>query len=200
MTVIAPEDLNPFSLPSLPLRTRQQLPECTATYLVLDSDTKVVLYIGVTKNLLRRWKSHNKLSYMPHSALIAWLEVENLNIARAVEYRLIQKFNPVFNNYYNPVPPNPIGIRILRQKSGVSFKEVSSATQIHIKTLEAWERGGIIPILTVEQIAIICELYNCTISELRVAAKESLENPWHSDWFKEYVKRNNAIISGNYLG
>ncbi len=137
------------------------------------------MYIGVTKNLLRRWTKHQKLKDLPISALIAWLEVENLDIARAVEYKLIKKFNPVLNNGYNPVPPNPGGLRILRQKAGVSFKEVADATQLSIKLLEMWERGNTRLKFTVEQIAIICELYKCTISELRVASQETALNPWN---------------------
>ena len=179
MTLIAPEILDPRALPSLPLLSRRQLPDCTATYFILDSDTKAVLYIGVTKNLLRRWTNHHKMKDIPRSALITWIEVEDLNIARAVEYKLIKKFKPVLNNGYNPVPPNPAGIRILRQKAGVSFKEVADATQLSIKLLEMWERGNTRLKFTVERIAIICELYKCTISELRVASKQTADNPWN---------------------
>lgn len=179
MTVIAPENLDPRTLPSLPLRNRLQLPDCTATYFVLDSETKAVLYIGVTKNLLRRWTKHHKIKHLPSSALITWLEVESLDIARAFEYKLIKKFKPVLNNGYNPVPPNPAGVRILRQKSGVSFKEVASSTHLSIKMLEMWERGNTRLKFTVEQVAIICDLYKCTISELRIASKETEDNPWN---------------------
>ena len=47
-------EINPLSLPSLPLALRRQLPNCAGVYLVLEG--KTVIYVGQSASLILRWE------------------------------------------------------------------------------------------------------------------------------------------------
>ena len=53
-----PPTVDPFTLPSLPLANRSELPNCPAIYFVLNGDA--VLYIGRANNLYQRWAAHHR--------------------------------------------------------------------------------------------------------------------------------------------
>lgn len=52
-------EVNPLALPSLPLVERSGLPNLPAIYFVIAGEQ--VVYIGQTKNLVRRLLTHDKL-------------------------------------------------------------------------------------------------------------------------------------------
>lgn len=60
MTKIAPESINILNLPSLPLKSRKDLPNCQGIYFVISSQG-IIQYIGYTKNLKKRWQQHHRL-------------------------------------------------------------------------------------------------------------------------------------------
>ena len=37
-----------------------------------------------------------------------------------------------------------------------------------------WEKGRMMPKLTIDKVAVLCELYQCSIAELAQAAQESI--------------------------
>jgi excinuclease UvrABC nuclease subunit len=52
-------EIDPLTLPSLPLSEQKHLPSCSAIYFVMQGDR--VLYIGKTVDLAQRWATHNKV-------------------------------------------------------------------------------------------------------------------------------------------
>lgn len=98
MSTIALESLDIAALPSLPLSDRASLPKVSAVYFVLEE--RVVIYVGSTENLSKRWKAHNKLKQLEArlgELRIAWLEVKAASIVTAIENAMIKLFEPEFN-------------------------------------------------------------------------------------------------------
>jgi hypothetical protein len=93
--------LDPLQLPSVSLREREGLPNCTAIYFALDSRDRI-LYVGKAKNLAGRWKQHHRLfelekingEFPVRIAWSAW-DVESLDEA---EKSLIINLHPLLNN------------------------------------------------------------------------------------------------------
>ncbi|BAZ19049.1 XRE family transcriptional regulator (plasmid) [Calothrix sp. NIES-4071] len=50
-------DINPSNLPVIPISERRNLPDCPAIYFVMQGN--IILYIGRTKSLCRRWLTHH---------------------------------------------------------------------------------------------------------------------------------------------
>ena len=93
-----PETVDPLTLPSLPLATRAELPNCPAIYFVLNGDA--VLYIGRTNNLYQRWIAHHRwhqLKAMSGDIRIAWLECGEASLLSEIETALIKHFQPSLN-------------------------------------------------------------------------------------------------------
>lgn len=93
-----PETVDPLALPSLPLATRAELPNCPAIYFVLNGDA--VVYIGRTNNLYQRWVAHHRwhqLKLMTGDIRIAWLECSDASLLSEIETALIEHFKPSFN-------------------------------------------------------------------------------------------------------
>lgn len=91
-------EINPLTLPSLPLSERKQLPSCSAIYFVMQGDR--ILYIGKTVNLAQRWATHNRLKQFVKivgDVHIAWLECSDTTLLRKVEAALIKQFEPELN-------------------------------------------------------------------------------------------------------
>jgi len=91
-------EINPFSLPSLPLAERHSLPNCPAIYFVMRGEH--ALYIGKTVNLAQRWTQHHKwqqFSEIPAFLRITWLECSDISLLHGIETALISHFDPIFN-------------------------------------------------------------------------------------------------------
>lgn len=85
------------ALPSFLLSQREKLPSISAIYCVLQGEK--VLYIGQTKNLNQRWRSHHRdpeLKIIPNARLV-WLPcpVEKLN---ELESQMIETLKPALNS------------------------------------------------------------------------------------------------------
>ena len=92
------ETVDPLALPSLPLVTRGELPNCPAIYFVLNGDA--VLYIGRTNNLYQRWIAHHRwhqLKAMSGDIRIAWLQCGDAKRLSDIETALIKHFQPSLN-------------------------------------------------------------------------------------------------------
>ncbi len=98
MTKIAPESIDFLNLPSLPLKSRKDLPNCQGIYFVISSQG-TIQYIGCTKNLRRRWQQHHRLGQLEKyfDVKIAWLEVSESELLPEIEKALIKWFKPYLN-------------------------------------------------------------------------------------------------------
>ena len=86
------------SLQSLSIRHRRRLPDCPAVYFVLSGDS-LVLYVGATMSLRKRWEGHNRLRQIQDNhrqARVAWIPTEKRNLRR-LESRCICRFKPLYN-------------------------------------------------------------------------------------------------------
>jgi len=93
-------EVDPLTLPSLPLGERSHLPDCPAIYFVMQGEH--VLYIGKTINLVQRWVDHhkwNQLITLGTPVKIAWLECSDKNLLTQIETALIRQFAPELNGY-----------------------------------------------------------------------------------------------------
>lgn len=91
-------DINPLALPSLPLKERSNLPDCSAIYFVIADDN--VVYIGKAASLASRWVNHHKWSELKKidcPVKIAWLECSNAKLLDDIETALIEQFRPKLN-------------------------------------------------------------------------------------------------------
>ena len=61
----------------------------------------------------------------------------------------------------------------LRQKVGLRAEEVAAQIGVAHSSIRNWEQGRTIPKLRVDQMALLCRLYNCSIEELEQAVKKS---------------------------
>ena len=52
--------------------------------------------------------------------------------------------------------------------------DVASRVGIAESSVRNWEKGRTIPKLTIDKVAILCELYQCSIAELAQAAQKSI--------------------------
>lgn len=95
-------NIDPLTLPSLPLSERKQLPSCSAIYFVMQGDC--VLYIGKTVDLAQRLAAHSRKKQFASFGVvrIAWLECSDTGILTEIETALIEHFKPLLNGTTNP--------------------------------------------------------------------------------------------------
>ncbi|MEO0684746.1 MAG: GIY-YIG nuclease family protein [Cyanobacteria bacterium J06649_11] len=101
-------EINPLTLPSIPLLERTQLPNCSAIYFVMQDEC--VLYIGRTINLAQRWEAHHKWDQLVARGTpvkIAWLECRDESLLTQIETALIRQFAPELNGYVTDKKKDP---------------------------------------------------------------------------------------------
>jgi len=101
-------DLNPFSLTSLTIQNKDDLPEESGIYFVIDASK--VYYIGMSQNLQERWYSHHRqpdFDKLPNLS-IAYIGGLSASYLRSIETTLIQHFTPNLNIQNNPLLNNRI--------------------------------------------------------------------------------------------
>jgi hypothetical protein len=104
--------LNPFTLPSVALDDKTELPEKPRLYFVLDDDR--LLYIGKSKNMKQRWAGHHRhdqVKQMSRYPRIAFLDIDDVALLY-VERMIITRFKPILND-----------TRVPRASSGVFTSE-----------------------------------------------------------------------------
>jgi len=62
----------------------------------------------------------------------------------------------------------------LRQKAGLKAESVAYKLGIGVSTVRNWEQGRTMPKLRLDQFALLCQLYQCSIEELEQASMISL--------------------------
>ena len=62
----------------------------------------------------------------------------------------------------------------LRLKVKLRTVDVASRVGIAESSVRNWEKGRTIPKLTIDKVAVLCELYQCSIVELAQAAHKSI--------------------------
>jgi putative transcriptional regulator len=62
----------------------------------------------------------------------------------------------------------------LRLKVKLRTVDVASRVGIAESSVRNWEKGRTIPKLTIDKVAVLCELYQCSISDLAQAAQKSI--------------------------
>lgn len=95
-------NIDPLTLPSLPLSERKHLPSCPAIYFVMQDDC--ILYIGKTVDLAQRLAAHNRKKQFASFGVvrIAWLECSDTGMLTEIETALIEHFKPLLNGTTNP--------------------------------------------------------------------------------------------------
>lgn len=90
-----------YGFPGRPIEERDRLPLCAGLYFVFDDPDKV-LYIGKSKNIRNRWRSHHRLpDLIAHRGVwIHWLRVDHQfseEALGALELWCIDRFRPRYN-------------------------------------------------------------------------------------------------------
>ena len=62
----------------------------------------------------------------------------------------------------------------LRLKVKLRTVDVASRVGIAESSVRNWEKGRTIPKLTIDKVAVLCELYQCSIAELNLAVQQSI--------------------------
>lgn len=62
----------------------------------------------------------------------------------------------------------------LRLKVKLRTVDVASRVGIAESSVRNWEKGRTIPKLTIDKVAVLCELYQCSIVELAQASQKSI--------------------------
>lgn len=114
-------DIDPFSLPSALLQNRAYLPNRGGVYFVIER--ALILYIGQTNNLQKRWRSHHRFPQLDgkKEVLISWLECPE-NERFELERDLIRLHSPLLNREKMPSSLNQITIDV----SDSSLKAIQS--------------------------------------------------------------------------
>lgn len=179
MSAIIPYDIDLLRLPSFPLEWKTALPKCQAIYLVL-SKQKEVLYVGRSKNLRSRWKSHDRYQHLKQlpDLTIAWVEVSDNFLFVTIERALIEFFKPRFNDpkYTTLKPircPRRVGIVNLRKRLGLTQRDVAKATNVTEQTISNWEVGLYQIHLSPEQYLKLCNILQCSLEELIAATEDT---------------------------
>ena len=109
-------DINPLTLPSLPLGERKQLPKCSGIYFVIkDGD---ILYVGRTANLYQRWLAHHIWQHLygvSGELRVAWLECSDNELLPKIENALIVHFKPLLNKKLH-IPPGAAELSVYIDK------------------------------------------------------------------------------------
>ena len=87
-----------INFPCVDLENKDKLPSLPAIYFVLNQANEIQ-YIGQSKDLLKRWKSHHKLKDLKNvrQPKIAYLIFNLPDLLYEVEQALIEYFNPPLN-------------------------------------------------------------------------------------------------------
>lgn len=108
--MLNPAEIDPLSLPSVPLEDRRDLPTDPCIYFAIDGQG-VVQYVGKAKNLRNRWQGHHRRRQLEAmgNVRIAYVNVDP-GLLSAVESAMIERIRPYINCVEAPAARNE-GIR-----------------------------------------------------------------------------------------
>jgi len=91
--------------PQVPMTDLQRLPVFCAVYLFVKGHA-TVLYVGVTKNLRERVRTHHRWRDVCEAGAthLAWLPQEDVWIGREIERHCIKRYTPRLNGFWNSSP------------------------------------------------------------------------------------------------
>ena len=69
----------------------------------------------------------------------------------------------------------------LRLKAGLRAEEVAVQIGVAHSSIRNWEQGRTIPRLRVDQVALLCRIYQCSIDDLEQSVRASVENYENSE-------------------
>lgn len=95
--MINPSEINPLTLPSVPLESRRDLPTDPCIYFAIDGQG-LVQYVGKAKNLRNRWGGHHHYNDFTRmsNVRIAYIAVD-VDLLSAVERSFIEWIAPPLN-------------------------------------------------------------------------------------------------------
>ena len=96
-------DLTPFQLESIKIEDKDDLPEESGIYFIIDQSN--LYYIGMSLNLQKRWYNHHKqkeLDSLPNLS-ISYLDCLPKHYLKNIESALIEHFQPKLNIVGNPL-------------------------------------------------------------------------------------------------
>ena len=73
---------------------------------------------------------------------------------------------PQYNMRQDDEPLTPMK---LRERSGVTQRQVAASLDVTIGTVSSWERGNKVANLTLSEVQQLTELYQCTVKEFHEA-------------------------------
>ena len=146
--------VNPLTLPSLPLTEKKNLPGLPAIYFALGNSDEI-LYIGRSKNLAARWNVHHRYTELKTigNVRIAWLHCSDESLLSEIEEALIKYFVPPLNRTPNPNPKvTPKNekteklIEIVKLARGdLSFSAFGRLLGVSGAAVQYWEKGQVLP-------------------------------------------------------
>ena len=150
-------EINPLTLPSLPLTQRHKLPNLSAIYFAI-AQTGEVLYIGRSKHLAQRWIAHHRYEEIKtiENVRIAWLHCTDDSLLVEIEQALIKHFLPALNriNYTLNEKRKPRQkkenieklIEIIKLARGsMSQRAFGKLLGVSATAVQMWEKGETIP-------------------------------------------------------
>jgi len=69
-----------------------------------------------------------------------------------------------------------MNMKQLRLRAGLRAEEVAAQIGVAHSSIRNWEQGRTIPKLRVDQVALLCRIYKCSIDDLEQSVKASVEN------------------------
>ncbi len=146
--------VNPLTLPSLPLTEKQNLPGLPAIYFALGNSDEI-LYIGRSKNLAARWNVHHRYTELKTigNVRIAWLHCSDESLLSQIEEALIKSFVPPLNRIPNPnpkvTPKNEKTEKLIevvkRSRGSMSFSAFGRLLGVSTSAVQYWEKGQVFP-------------------------------------------------------
>ena len=146
--------VNPLSLPSVPLTEKHNLPNSPAVYFALG-EAGDILYIGRSNKLATRWNAHHRYNELNNigNVRIAWLHCEDESLLPEIEAALIQYFLPRLNFKPNlERQPNQKKenteklIEIIKKARGsMSQRGFGKLVGVSATAVQLWEKGETIP-------------------------------------------------------
>jgi len=142
------------------LEDKDSLPNEPCVYLVLDKRGSV-LYVGKSENLRQKWRSYHKFEALSRleDIRISYLKVEPDLLTR-IENALIKAFSPPLNL----TDPHLRGIAALRERAGLTQKQVADLVGVDPSTIRNWEYGKGMDMFA--KLAKLCEVLECSPAEL----------------------------------
>ncbi len=100
------KNLRPFDFNSVSIEERDDLPESSGIYFVIDESK--IYYIGMSTNINKRWFSHHKQNQLDSisNLKISYIDCLPKHYLKNIESTLIRHFRPCLNIQENPLYKN----------------------------------------------------------------------------------------------